>query len=405
MANVRLTERRIRDANVDAARTTFLWDVQIPGFGIRVSVGGTKSYVLWTRAGAKKRLVTLGRVDKIALDSARRSAAAELDQIENGGDDLLARRAKRQDGKTVSQGARWFVETYIPRRQGLGKMTERTGIEYRRQLHAYVLPAIGHMRIAEVTRQDIEKLLDDRIGWNKASLYTRVRALVRSMFNTFIVEGWRDEASNPGTRITTPTEKERTRTLSPNEQSALHVALARMGDHPAVALILFLDATGCRLNEARTLRWDFVDFETSTIILPKTKTGRKAIRATDEAMTIVSESPRLADNEYVFHGMTRGAPLAEHTIRGIFHRAAKLAGVAGIKPHDLRRSYITDALAAGVALTTVADLVGHATVHMTARYAQANDFQVREGGEILAAARKKRRGAEILAPEFGERRA
>ena len=116
--------------------------------------------------------------DKIALDSARKSAAAELDQIERGGDDLLARRAKRQDGVTVARGAAWFIATYIPRRQGLGKMAERTGIEYRRQLHAYVLPAIGHMRIAEVTRQDIEKLLDDRIGWNKASLYTRVRALV-----------------------------------------------------------------------------------------------------------------------------------------------------------------------------------------------------------------------------------
>ena len=405
MANARLTERRIRDAGHDPARTTFIWDLALPGFGVRTTRGNTKSYVLWTRAGTKKRLLTLGRVSEISLDQARKSAAAELNQIEKGGDDLLARRAKRQAGKTVADGAKWYLETYIPRRQGLGKMTERTGIEYRRQLRAYVIPSIGHMRIAEVTRQNIERMLDDRIGWNKASLYTRVRALVRSMFNTFIVEGWRDEASNPGTRITTPTEKERHRTLSELEQGAFHGALARMGNHPAVALIRFLDATGCRLNEARTLRWDFVDLETSTITLPKTKTGRKAIRATDEAMTIVSESPRLADNPFVFHGMTSGAALAEHTIRGIFHRAAKLAGIEGIKPHDLRRSYITDALAAGVALTTVADLVGHATVHMTARYAKANDTQVRAGGEVLAAARKARRGAEIVAPEFGGRRA
>ena len=405
MANVRLTERRIRDAKVDAVKTTFLWDVQIPGFGIRITKGNTRSFVLWTRAGAKKTLLTLGRVSEINLDQARKSAAAELDQIEKGGDDLLARRAKRQDGMTVVEGAEWFIATYIPRRQGLGKMAERTGIEYRRQLHAYVLPAIGHMRIAEVTRQDIEKLLDDKIGWSKASLYTRARALCRSMFNTFIVEGWRDEGSNPATRITTPAEKERTRTLSPNEQSAFHVALARMGDHPAVALIRFLDATGCRLNEARGLKWDFVDHETSTIILPVTKTGRKVIRATGETMAIVEGSPRLADNEFVFHGLTRGAPLAEHTIRGIFHRAAKLAGIDGIKPHDLRRGYITDAIAAGVPLTVVADLVGHSTVVMTARYAQANAAQVRAGGEVLAAARKARRGAEIHAPEFGERRA
>ena len=243
----------------------------------------------------------------------------------------------------------------------------------------------------------------DGIGWDKPSQFGRVRSLVRSMFNCFMTEGWRAEGANPGARITVPTERERTRTLSPDEQTAFHAALARMADNAAVPVIRFLNATGCRLNEARTLRWAFVDHETCNITLPETKTGPKVIRATGEAMDIVNGCPRINDNPYVFVGRGAAAPLGERSIRAAFNKAAKMAGLVDIKPHDLRRSYITDAIAEGVPLTTVADLVGHSGVAMTARYAQASDCQVRDGGEVLAAARRKRRGADVVA--IGGRRA
>ena len=65
-----------------------------------------------------------------------------------------------------------------------------------------------------------------------------------------------------------------------------------------------------------------------------------------------------------------------------------MAELDDFKPHDLRRSFITDAIGASVPLTTVADLVGHATIAMTARYAKAADGQVREAAEQLAASRR-----------------
>ena len=405
MANTRLTEKRIRDARRDPRKTSFMWDLAVPGFGIRCTPNGTKSFVLWTRSSGKKSLLTLGRVSAISLDQARKSAASELDQIDRGGDDLLARRAKRREGLTVSQGAEWYLDVYIPKRQGLRKMGERTAAEYSRQLRAYILPSIGHLLIKAVDRKDIEKMLDARIGWEKPALYGRVKALTRTLFNAFIVQGWRDEASNPGTRIAAPTERERTRTLSANEQAALHAALARLGDHPAVAAIQFMDATGCRLNEARTMLWSYVDHERRVIDLPSTKTGAKKIRATEEVMAILSGCPRLNDNAYVFPSHIADAPMGERAIRIMFHRAAAMAGLVDVKPHDLRRTFITDAINAGVPLSTVADMVGHKTLSMTFRYAQARDAEVRDGGEVLAAARKARRGAEIIAPEFGKARA
>ena len=403
MTKVRLTARRIRDLRTDPKRTAFVWDVTLPAFGVRVSKGGVKAFVLWTRHGEKKRLLTLGRADVLTLDGARKAAAGELNLIGRGGADLTTRRAEAKAAMTVADGVRWFIETYIPRRQGLGKMAPRTATEYRRQIARYVLPGIGHLKIAAVERQDVEGLLDG-IGWDKPSQFARVRSLVRSMFNCFRVEGWRAPGTNPATDITVPTERERTRTLSPDEQTAFHAALARMGDDPAVAVVRFLNATGCRLGEARTLRWAFVDQETCNITLPETKTGPKVIRATGEAMDIVNGCPRINDNPYVFVGRGPAEPMGERSIRTAFNKAARMAGLGDVKPHDLRRSYITDSIAAGVPLTTVADLVGHSTIHMTARYAQASDGLVREGGEVLAEARRKRRGADVIAPRFGRAR-
>ena len=383
MTKSRLTERRIRDARHDPDAIRFIWDAGLPGFGLRISKTGVRAFVLWTRTGTKKRLLTLGRWPDLTLEGARKAATVELDAIASGKDDLLTRRAARRDAMTVAQGCAWFLDTYVPRRIGLGKMAARTSAEYCRQIKGYVLPALGHMKIASVTREQIEGMLDG-IGWDKPAQYSRVRSLIRSMFNIFEVEGWRAEGTNPGRRIATPTERERTRVLTPEEQAAFLVALDRLGDNSATLALKFLYETGCRLNEARTLQWEFVDADTATINLPETKTGPKAIRATDDAMEVLGRCRKVNGNPFVFFG-ERSAPLSEKSIRSVFKKAAHMAKLDDFKPHDLRRSFITDAIGASVPLTTVADLVGHASIQMTSRYAKAADGQVREAAKQLAA--------------------
>ena len=399
MTKTRLTERRIRDAKHDPDAISFIWDAGVPGFGVRLSKTGVRAFVLWTRHGTKKRLLTLGRWPDLTLEGARKAATVELDAIASGKADLLTRRAARRDAPTVADGCQWFVETYVPRRIGLGKMGQRTAADYQRQVNAYLLPALGHMGIASVTRQQVEAMLDG-IGWHKPSQFSRVRSLIRSMFNLWEAEGWRAEGTNPGRRIATPTERERTRVLTADEQSAFLAALGRLGDSSATLALKFLYETGCRLSEARTLQWSFVDADTQTVNLPETKTGPKVIRATTEAMDVLRLCRRVHGNPYVFFG-TGSAPLSEKSIRRVFKQAAHMAELDDFKPHDLRRSFITDAIGASLPLTTVADLVGHATIQMTAKYAKAADGQVREAAEQLAASRRAKRGAEVIAPEFG----
>jgi len=63
-----------------------------------------------------------------------------------------------------------------------------------------------------------------------------------------------------------------------------------------------------------------------------------------------------------------GAPMTPQAIHDVIVRRAQQAGVAHVSPHDLRRSFVSDMLDAGVDIATVAAMAGHASVNTTARY-------------------------------------
>ena len=402
MPKSRLTERRIRNLKANPRKITFHWDAGLSGFGLRVSKGGVKAFVLWMRHGEKKRLLTLGRWPELSLDAARAAAASELSQIERGGADLLKRRAEAQAAMTVSDGCEWFVSTHIPRRQGLGKMSDRTAYEYQIQIAAHIIPCLGAFKIEGVRREHVEQMLD-RIGWDKPVQFARVRSLTRSLFNRFEAENWRLTETNPAKFVSVPTERARERVLSADEQFAFLGALARIGQNNATLALALLHVVGARLNEIRLLRWSFIDVDGKALNLPDTKTGPQVYALTDEGLGILANCRKVHGNPFVFSGQGAAAPLSEKTIRRTFRKAAELASLDDFRIHDLRRTAIVDAIEAGIPLSMVARMANHSSIIMTARYARHSRIQVNEAAEQLAAARRKRQGAEVI--DIGERRA
>ena len=402
MAKSRLTERRIRDLKANPSKIKFCWDAALPAFGVRVSRHGVKAYVLWTRDGTKKRLLTLGRSPALSLDAARAAAASELTQIERGGAGLTERRAATRDAMTVADGCRWYLETFIPRRQGLGKMSQRTADEYRRQIVAHVVPQLGYRKIADVRREHVEKMLD-KIGWATPVQFARVRSLTRSLFNRFEAEGWRIALSNPARFVAIPTERPRERVLGPDEQAAFVAALARIGPSNAALALALLHASGARLNEIRMLKWSYVDIAGKSLILPDTKTGPQVYALSVEGLAILARCRPVHSNPFVFAGRGAAVPVSEKLIRRCFRKVAKMAALEDFRIHDLRRTAIVDAIEAGIPLSMVARMANHSSIVMTARYAKHCRLEVNEAVETLAAARRKRQGADIVA--IGERRA
>ena len=98
-----LTERTIREAKPDG-RTRILWDGSVTGFGVKVSAGGSKRYVIDYRTGGRQRRATIGRVAELSLRDARKLAASELARIRGGEHDPLETRREQRDALTVRAG-------------------------------------------------------------------------------------------------------------------------------------------------------------------------------------------------------------------------------------------------------------------------------------------------------------
>lgn len=146
------------------------------------------------------------------------------------------------------------------------------------------------------------------------------------------------------------------------------------------ALVALLLTTGIRRAEAAALQWRDIDFENGVITIRHGK-GDKARQAAvagnvalDALRAWQMEQP--AGRVYVFCSITKGgklradAPITGTDVYRIIEATGQRAGV-DFKPHDARRTFITEALDMGVAISEVQAQAGHARGDTTLRYAQA----------------------------------
>lgn len=155
-------------------------------------------------------------------------------------------------------------------------------------------------------------------------------------------------------------------------------ALFRHANARDAALLALL--YGCGLRRAEAVALDLVDIERDA------RTVRVAGKGNQERSIPLPESAlERIDAWLAIRGTSpgplfwshdrghRGDRLTGAGVRIALSRLAARAGVAAFSPHDLRRTYVSDLLDAGVDLATVRVLAGHASVAMTAKYDRRGD--------------------------------
>ena len=125
--------------------------------------------------------------------------------------------------------------------------------------------------------------------------------------------------------------------------------------------------TGMRKSEILKLKWDNVDLRHGFINLDKTKNGESRnlpINATLRS-TLTGINRRL-DVPYVFFDPRTCKPYGD--VKRAFHTAMRRAGITDFKFHDMRHTFASHLVMAGVNITTVSRLLGHKSLKMTLRY-------------------------------------
>ena len=386
-----LTERIVRDSKADGKART-IWDRQVMGLGLQITPKGVKNYVIRYKVGSQKRQAIIARAGQITLKDARERAGAELVSIRAGEADPLRRREQVAQAPTVNDGLDRFFNEFAPERVRIGRMSPRTVAEYKAQADRSLRRTIGKLKIADVTREDIVAAVAKRAPVQR----NRTLGFASRLFTQFERWNYRPQHANPVRGIERSREEPRDRTLAPSELSALARALdaAEAATPAAVSAIRFAAVTGLRIGEVRAIRWDDIDFETGRLILPHTKTGRRVHDLPTPAVAILSGVARIGP--WAFATGTRG-PIGYDGVRNCFQRVAAEAGVADVRLHDLRRTVMTQAAAAGVGTHVLRDLLGHKTTMMADRYIRHVGNPVRAAREEVGATM-----AAMMAGEAGE---
>ena len=347
-----------------ADKDYFVWDRELPGFGVRIFPTGRKQFVLQYRHGKVSRRMSLGRFGAITPEQARKLALEALVKINNDEDPLAEKKARRT-AITVRELAKRFDDEHVA-----VHLKPSTAKEYRRNLKQFILPAIGHLRIIDVCRADIAAY---HHKWRcRPYQANRNLEIISKMFNLAELWGLRPDGTNPRRHIKKYPEKKRERYFSPAELQAIGRVLRDMEAErielpSAIAAIRLLLFTGCRLGEIMTLKWDYVDLGANLVRLPDSKTGAKVVHLGAAAIAVLENIDRIDGNPWVITGRNDGAHLTD--LQPFWQRVRGRAGLKDARIHDLRHTFASVAVSNGQSLPMIGKLLGHTQVQTTARYA------------------------------------
>lgn len=398
----RLTKQFVE--NVPAtSQVEFYYDSELKGFSLKVYPSGEKRWCVEYRPGAGgrraiKRRMVLGSIATITAYQARDAARKVLAAVSLGEDPALARKGDRQ-----MPPFREFATRFLEEEAAL-KLKPRTVVNYRIYLVKHAVPMLGALKLDKVGPSDVVRL-HRRIGQTKPMTANRVLECISSLYRYAVTCGLVPKGFNPTTLVEAFREQRRERFLSTQELTRLgatireaettgipwnidetkpkskHTPKKRLtiiDDHATAALRLLI-LTGARLREILHLEWSHVDLERGLLLLPDSKTGRKAILLNGPAITVLSALPQ--HGKYVIAGETPNA--CRHDLNRPWRAIRLRAGLGDVRLHDLRHTHASIGVGAGLGLPVIGKLLGHTQPSTTARYAHFGDDPLRNATELI----------------------
>ena len=240
----------------------------------------------------------------------------------------------------------------------------------------------GGRSLAEITPKLIVEYKNSRYaaGLKPASI-NRELASLKKAFNLAVRE-WEWCRDNPVSRVSMERENnQRDRWLSVEEETQLLQACAPWLHD----LVIFALHTGMRMGEILELTWRGADVSRRTVMVFRSKNGeRRTIPVNQTVLTVLKEKAKVRSlkTDVIFCSKVF-TPIESGHLRRSFRLALSKAQIDDFHFHDLRHTFATRLVQAGVDLYKVQRLLGHKSPIMTQRYAHHYPESLRDGVEIL----------------------
>ena len=390
----KLTKRVVEAAQTKSA-DYFIWDDELPGYGLRVFASGRRSYLIQYRAKGRTRRYTIGLHGPWTAEMARKEAMSQLGCVARG-EDPAEDRLRNHKAMTVKQLGQRYIEDMekglVLGRSGRPKTPKTVDADIGR-INRHIIPLLGTRKVQDITNADVvrmmksimagetrtnvktEKLRGRAIVTGGAGTASRAVGLLGGMF-TYAKEDLGIELPcNPAHGIKRPKDNVRRRRLSHKEYRAFGRIIAEYERHPdfckTARIARLLALTGCRRGEIITLQRHDPDPEHSCVLLRNTKTGDSIRPLGLPALELMEQLVEESDSEWLFSGARR-----DGVFGGFPHQWNRmLAGteLEGVTPHVLRHSFASLANDLGFTEVTIAAMLGHAHKSITSRYIHSTD--------------------------------
>jgi integrase len=249
----------------------------------------------------------------------------------------------------------------------------KTPFSYKRDLTSArkLLVHFKGRMISTITALDLDKYKNARRQEVKPASVNRELSLIKHMFNKAVA--WDNLSSNPLQKVAKFKEPPgRVRYLSDEEMKKL---LDCCNGHVKSIVIMALN-TGMRRGEILNLKWGDVDMKNRVIIVWQTKNNEmRQIPINETLYDELRMIGKQLNEQYVFCN-DNGKPFLD--VKTGFKAALKRANVRNFRFHDLRHTFASRLVIAGVDIRTVQVLLGHKDIKMTMRYSHLSDAHLKE---------------------------
>jgi len=342
----------------------------VPGFGVRITAGGGRSYVFnyRTQAGRERR-ATIGSPPSWSTEAARHEAAQLSFRVDQGEDPLAEAQASRR-AATVAKLCDRFLDEHA------GRLRPSTQAEYR-ALAQQIQGGLGTLKVAAVEYADIERL-HRTISKRAPYRANRMLAVLSRMMSLAVK--WKMRPDNPCRGIERNPEAKRKRYLEVEggELARLVRALAAHENQQIANAFRLLLLTGARRGEVLSATWDQFDLGRSLWTKPAHATKQRAehqVPLSKAALELLKAMRKAAPHDATFLFPARPGSAGGHraTVTRAWYAIIERAGIKDFRIHDLRHSYASVLVSAGHSLPTIGALLGHTQVATTARYSHLFD--------------------------------
>lgn len=344
---------------------------------------------------------------KIAADFERKVQSGE---ILNREEQREANRRQQMEQAQIKTLRQYAESVYMPSVEV--RCSANTIASYNGNLKNWIFPALGDMKLPDITGAEIEALFQAMQTQKKShSAIIKVYTILKGIFKKARKTGVLDR--NPMELVDRPAPRKDEAKKETDAYTAKEICyiISSLENEPLQwrTMVRLLIDTGIRRGEACGLQWKDIDFQQNTITIsrtlsytpdtgvyidtPKNKKSR-TIDVDPDVMDMLRqlryEQSTIALSQFVFSQGKDPSPIHPQSPTRYLTNFSKRYGIPNLHPHKLRHSFASVAITHGADVASISEKLGHSDKAVTLRmYTHADQESIKRASNIFREALKE----------------